>query len=176
MTNKQLYNLVFENYIQAKRELIKEGYRKESFKNVDFNEVFNKTKSVMQEEKIKSLKRENEMLKKRLQKEGLFGSMAGTGSSEVGGAGSEEVGTGMNRIGAFFKHKGSIAALTAQELDKDFDKMMKAYNTPKKGLIDAFKYKMTVNLEKGMSKDEAKREALADMGYTLAESKKRRRY
>lgn len=72
MTNKQLYNLVFENFVQAKRELIKEGYRKESFKNVDFNEVFNKTKSVMQEEKIKSLKRENEMLKKRLQKEGLF--------------------------------------------------------------------------------------------------------
>jgi hypothetical protein len=72
MTNKQLYNLVFENFVQAKRELIKEGYRKESFKDVDFNEVFGRTKSVMQEEKIKSLKRENEMLKKKLQKEGLF--------------------------------------------------------------------------------------------------------
>jgi len=57
MTNKQLYNLVFENFIQAKRELIKEGYRKESFKEVDFNEVFKQTKHKMLEEKLKSLQR-----------------------------------------------------------------------------------------------------------------------
>ena len=68
MTNKQLYNLVFENFVQAKRELIKEGYRKESLQEIDFNEVFSKTKNKMLEEKMKSLQRENEMLKKQLSK------------------------------------------------------------------------------------------------------------
>ena len=72
MTNKQLYNLVFENYVQAKRELIREGYMKKHLDEVDFNEIFNKTKNQMLNEKLKSLKRENEMLKKKLQKEGLF--------------------------------------------------------------------------------------------------------
>jgi len=66
MTNKQLYNLVFENFVQAKRELIKEGYRKESLQEIDFNEVFSKTKNKMLEEKMKSLQRENEMLKKKV--------------------------------------------------------------------------------------------------------------
>jgi hypothetical protein len=66
MTNKQLYNLVFENFVQAKRELIKEGYRKESLQEIDFNEVFSKTKNKMLEEKMKSLQRENQMLKKKV--------------------------------------------------------------------------------------------------------------
>ena len=34
--NKQLYNIIFENFVQAKRELIKEGYRKASLDEVDF--------------------------------------------------------------------------------------------------------------------------------------------
>lgn len=71
MTNKQLYNLVFENFVQAKRELIKEGYRKESLQEIDFNEVFSKTKNKMLEEKMKSLQRENQMLRNKL-KEGMF--------------------------------------------------------------------------------------------------------
>ena len=106
-----------------------------------------------------------------------MGSMGSTGGYETGGAGSETVGTGMDRIGAFFRDKGSIAALATKELDKAkfFDRMMDRYpNTTKKGLMDAFRYKMTTNLEKGMSKDEAKRKALADMDNTLAESKRRK--
>jgi len=66
MTNKQLYNLVFENFVQAKRELIKEGYRKASLDDVDFNEVFSQTKHKMLESKLQSLQRENEMLKRQL--------------------------------------------------------------------------------------------------------------
>ena len=57
---------VFENFVQAKRELIKEGYRKDNLNNVDFNEIFEQTKKKMLEEKVKSLKRENEMLKEKL--------------------------------------------------------------------------------------------------------------
>ena len=66
MTNKQLYNLVFENFVQAKRELIKEGYTKKHLEEVDFNDIFEQTKRKMLEEKVKSLKRENEMLKQKV--------------------------------------------------------------------------------------------------------------
>lgn len=66
MTNKQLYNLVFENFVQAKRELVREGYLKKDLNEVDFNEIFNKTKTEMQNKKIQSLQRENKMLKEKL--------------------------------------------------------------------------------------------------------------
>jgi hypothetical protein len=43
MTNKQLYNLVLENYIQAKKELIREGYlKREESNKIDFNEIFDR--------------------------------------------------------------------------------------------------------------------------------------
>jgi hypothetical protein len=84
MTNKQLYNLVFENFVQAKRELIREGYSKK-INEIDFNEVFDKAKHKLAEEKIKSLKRENEMLKGKLSKmkslkEGIVDTQGGLGS------------------------------------------------------------------------------------------------
>jgi hypothetical protein len=66
MTNKQLYNLVFENFVQAKRELIGEGYTKKHLDEVDFNEIFDQTKKRMLEEKLKSLQKENKMLKEKL--------------------------------------------------------------------------------------------------------------
>jgi hypothetical protein len=67
MTNKQLYNLVFENFVQAKRELLREGYLKTKDLNaVDFNSIFEQTKKRMLEEKLKSLQRENKMLKEKL--------------------------------------------------------------------------------------------------------------
>ena len=53
MNNKQLYNLVFENFVQAKRELFKEGYTKKHLDEVDFNEIFDQTKKKMLEEKVK---------------------------------------------------------------------------------------------------------------------------
>jgi hypothetical protein len=175
MTNKQLYNIVFERFIQAKKELIREGYHKTSVDKVDFNEVFNGTKHALQEAKIKSLMRENQMLKKKLKQEGLLGNMSGTGGSETGGFGSKTVGNFMNKVGAdVFKHKGSIATIEAEKLDKVFDKMAMEYNTSKQGLVDAFEIKMIRNLENGMSKNEAIKSAMADMGGTLAESRRRK--
>jgi hypothetical protein len=66
MTNKQLYNLVFENYVQAKRELIREGYSKRLVSEVDFNQIFEQSKHKLLEEKVKKLQRENKMLKEKL--------------------------------------------------------------------------------------------------------------
>ncbi len=85
MTNKQLYNLVFENFVQAKRELFKEGYTKKHLDEVDFNQIFEQTKKKMLEEKVKSLQRENEMLKGKLSKikslkEGIVDTQGGLGS------------------------------------------------------------------------------------------------
>ena len=66
MTNKQLYNLVFENFVQAKRELIREGYSKRLVSEVDFNQIFEQSKHKLLEEKVKKLQRENQMLKEKL--------------------------------------------------------------------------------------------------------------
>jgi hypothetical protein len=66
MTNKQLYNLVFENYVQAKRELIREGYSKRLVSEVDFNQIFEQSKHKLLEEKVKKLQRENQILKEKL--------------------------------------------------------------------------------------------------------------
>ena len=184
MKEREFKKLVFENFVQAKKELIREGYIKRS-DNLNFEDVFSETKKRVLEERVKSLQRENEMLKKKIKKEGLMGSIGGTGGSESGGYGSDEVGTGMDKIGAFFKDKGSIAVLAAKELEntKDskglsfFDRVLIGYpNTTKKGLIDAFRFKMVTNLENKMSKDEAKRKAMADIDNTLSESRRRRRY
>lgn len=190
MTNKQLYNLVFENYIQAKKELIREGYlKREESNKIDFNEIFSATKGAMQEKKIEKLQRENQMLKEKLsQRRGL--EEAGTMSAAAmgkqgGGAGTKGFGRFMNTIGStVFKHGGSTAELASDELDdaKDadgfsfFDRMMYATKTGKEGLISRFKILMTTNLKNGMSKENAKRKAMADMEGTLDESKRRRRY
>jgi hypothetical protein len=183
MKEREFKKLVFENFVQAKKELIREGYIKRS-DNLNFEDVFSETKKRVLEERVKSLQRENEMLKNQLKGKGLqeAGSMsaAGQGGAFQGNApGSKEVGTGMDKIGAFFKDKGSIATLATKELDKAkfFDRMMDRYpNTSKKGLIDAFRFTMVTNLKNGMSKDEAKRKAMADMDNTLAENRRRRRY
>jgi hypothetical protein len=182
MTNKQLYNLVFENFIQAKRELIKEGYRKESFKEVDFNEVFKQTKHKMLEEKLKSLQRENEMLKKEINyKRGLKQessySAAGQGADFQGNApGSKQIWKGITNIFAKGGNVRAIADGIVDELDskKFFDKMMMKYKTSKQGLIDAFHYNVLKKLKGGMSRDEAMNSEIASMDGTLAESKRRR--
>jgi hypothetical protein len=121
MTNKQLYNLVFENFVQAKRELIKEGYRKKSLDEVDFNKVFSETKHKMLEEKVKSLKKENEMLKrqlykKQLKKESVVGSQGGKGSG-----GSPLLDKGFRKIGKIFGNPMDKLTDVALELGKDSD-------------------------------------------------------
>jgi hypothetical protein len=120
MTNKQLYNLVFENFVQAKRELIKEGYRKNSLDEVDFNKVFSETKHKMLEEKVKSLQRENQMLKSQLYKrKGLkeAGSMSAAGMGKQGG--SRLLDKSFRKVGKFFGNPTDKLNDVALELGKD---------------------------------------------------------
>jgi hypothetical protein len=171
MTNKQLYNIIFENFVQAKKELIKEGYRKTSLDEVDFNEVFNKTKHKMLEEKLNSLKRENEMLKKKLKKEGIMGSMGRTGGyGETGGAGSETVGNWMT--------KGAAAlGSTTAKADIITDKMVERGMLSDSEDISKFRIKVKNFLKSGLSASEATKKAMGELQAqsTLAESKRRKK-
>jgi len=122
MTNKQLYNLVFENFVQAKRELLREGYiKREDLNEVDFNDIFEQTKKKMLEEKLKSLQRENEMLKKelskkQLRKEAVVGPQGGKGSG-----GSRILDKGFRKIGKFFGNPMDKLTDVAMELNKNSD-------------------------------------------------------
>jgi len=124
MTNKQLYNLVFENFVQAKKELIREGYLKRNLDEVDFNEIFDQTKKRMLEEKVKSLQRENEMLKSQLaKKKGLreAGSMSAAGQGAVGQGGSRLLDKSFRKIGKFFGNPMDKLTDVAMELNKNSD-------------------------------------------------------
>jgi hypothetical protein len=121
MTNKQLYNLVFENFVQAKRELIREGYRKRHLDEVDFNEIFDQTKKRMLEEKLKSLQRENEMLKeklyqKQIRKEAVVGPQGGKGSG-----GSRLLDKPFRKLGKFFGNPMDTLTDIAEQLGKNSD-------------------------------------------------------
>jgi thymidylate synthase ThyX len=70
MKEREFKKLVFENFVQAKKELIREGYIKRS-DNLNFEDVFSETKKRVLEERVKSLQRENEMLKKQIKRKGL---------------------------------------------------------------------------------------------------------
>jgi hypothetical protein len=167
MTNKELYNIVFEKFVQAKKELIREGYHKHSVNDVDFNEVFNKTKHQLQEAKIQSLQRENQMLKRKLQ-ESMY-SAAGQGSQfQGGGAGSKTFGKLMTKGAAAL---GDVDA----KADVITDRMME------KGMIsgdDVSKFTIKVKgfLKSGMNASEAAKKAMGELkAQTLAESKRRRK-
>ncbi len=166
MTNKQLYNLVFENFIQAKKELIKEGYRKDSVNEVDFNEVFSQTKHKMLEEKLKSLQRENKMLKNKLQKEGLMGSMGSTGGYETGGIGSEGFWNFLTKVAAMAGNPTAKADIVANRLIKN----------GKLTSLDSDRFKMNLisNLKQKIDFEEAVLSALRKVGArnsVMAESK-----
>lgn len=122
MTNKQLYNLVFENYVQAKRELLREGYQKKHLDEVDFNDIFENTKKKMLEEKVKKLQKENEMLKKQLgnkqlKKEGLVSGQGGKGSS----GSYRMIDKGFRKIGKFFGNPNDTLTDVAMQLNKKAD-------------------------------------------------------
>jgi hypothetical protein len=86
MKEREFKKLVFENFVQAKKELIREGYIKKN-DNLNFEDVFNETKKKVLEERVKSLQRENQMLRGKLKQEGLLDSMSGTGGVETGNKG-----------------------------------------------------------------------------------------
>ena len=174
MTNKQLYNLVFENFVQAKKELIREGYRKGNLDEVDFNEIFDQTKKRMLEEKVKSLQRENEMLKSQLSKrKGLeeAGTMSAAGMGrQGGGAGSETVGKLMSKVASPFSKTAKADVIT--------DRMIENGVLSDSQDISKFRIKVTGYLKSGLSASEATRKALGELKTqtTLAESKRRRKY
>lgn len=124
MTNKQLYNLVFENFVQAKRELLREGYTKKHLDEVDFNEIFDQTKKKMLEEKVKKLQRENEMLKQKLaKKQGLkeAGSMSAAGQGGAYQGGSRLLDKGFRKVGKFFGNPMDKLTDVAIQLNKNSD-------------------------------------------------------
>ena len=87
MKEREFKKLVFENFVQAKKELIREGYLKRT-DNLNFEDVFSETKKKVLEEKVKSLQRENQMLKSKLsQRRGLkeAGTMSAAGMGKQGG-------------------------------------------------------------------------------------------
>jgi hypothetical protein len=176
MTNKQLYNLVFENFVQAKRELIREGYLRKNVDEVNFDQIFENTKKKMLEEKVKSLQRENEMLKSQLSKrKGLEEVRSNTsdnpsGYGETGGAGNEALWTFIGKIAAKFNISRTAI------LDVEIDKLLKS------GTIDDITAKdiiskITLGINKGTITRGNIRNAINTLvPQTLSESKRRRRY
>ncbi len=172
MTRKELYNIIFENFVQAKRELIREGYQKSKLESVDFNEVFNKTKHKMLEEKVSSLKRENEMLKRKLsQRKDLdeaTGFMSSFGGPTGGGAGSKTFGKMMTKAASPFSKTAKADIITDRMIEKgllsDSDDISK-FTIKVKGFLDSG-MKPSVAAKKAM--DELKSQS------TLGESRRRR--
>ncbi len=177
MTNKQLYNIVFERFVQAKKELIREGYRKTSLDEVDFNEVFNKTKHQLREAKIQSLMRENQMLRRKL-KEGLkqesISDAAGQGAAYQGNApGSETLWKGISNMMSPF----SVTAMA----DKVVRQLVKQNILQDNDDISKFKIKYIGFRKKGLKNDEAIGKAMSELeaqnaptSQTLAENRRRR--
>lgn len=170
MTNKQLYNIVFERFVQAKKELIREGYHKTSVDKVDFNEVFNGTKHALQEAKIKSLMRENQMLKRKLSESSY--SAAGQGGQFQGDApGSETLWNGISNIMSPF----SVTAMA----DKVARQLVKQNMLQDDDDISKFKIKYIGFRRKGLKNDEAIGKAMSELKAqnaptSLAENKRRR--
>jgi osmotically-inducible protein OsmY len=183
MTNKQLYNLVFENYVQAKRELLREGYTKTHLEEVDFNEIFDQTKKKMLEEKVKKLQRENEMLKGKLAKTKHLKEFdvtgGGLGSKYQGNApGSDSLWKGLSTVFASLGVKEAIADTLINKL-KASDK--KNYGNIKSILkddndISKFKIKVKRFLDSGMKLTTSIKMALDELKNQtpLAESRRRR--
>jgi len=122
MTKKQLYNLVFENFVQAKRELIREGYLKKNLDEVDFNEIFDQTKKRMLEEKVKSLQRENEMLKRQLGKQKSLKEAGSMNAARQGRqSGSKLLDKGFRKIGKIFGNPMDKLTDVAMQLNKNSD-------------------------------------------------------
>jgi hypothetical protein len=175
MKEREFKKLVFENFVQAKKELIREGYIKRS-DNRNFEDVFSETKKRVLEERVKSLQRENEMLKKQLKGKGLqeAGSMsaAGQGGAFQGNApGSEGLWNFITKLGAMAGSMTAKADIATKRLIKSGK--LDSFDS------DRFSMNLMTNLEKNMDFKQAVLSALRKVGArnnVMAESRKRRRY
>jgi hypothetical protein len=119
MKEREFKKLVFENFVQAKKELIREGYIKRS-DNLNFEDVFSETKKRVLEERVKSLQRENEMLKKQLKGKGLqeAGTMSAAGMGKQGG--SKLIDKPLRKLGKFFGNATDSLTDVAMQLNKNY--------------------------------------------------------
>ncbi len=175
MKEREFKKLVFENFIQAKKELIREGYIKRN-DNLNFEEVFSETKKRVLEERVKSLQRENEMLKKQLKRKGLqeAGSMsaAGQGGAFQGNApGSEGLWNFITKVSAKLGSTTAKADVIAKQLERTGE-------LQDSDDISKFKIKFITFRKKGFDDLEATEQALKELKAqsSLAENRRRRRY
>jgi hypothetical protein len=195
MTNKQLYNLVLENYIQAKKELIREGYlKREESNKIDFNEIFDRTKGEIQKKKIEKLQRENQMLREKLsQRRGLeeAGVSNPTGYGEFGHKGLDST---FGFMGNLFRNPTDRLNTVSSKIFNikkgtlDFDELEgKLYDFIKSGKLNSSeKIEKAIRLVQKLDKLRPSNyesvltdgiEAISQpTSQTLAENRRRRRY
>jgi len=173
MKEREFKKLVFENFVQAKKELIREGYLKKN-ENLNFEDVFSETKKRVLEERVKSLQRENQMLKKQmgLQEAGVSNP---TGYGERGSDAMDGVFDFIDNVLAKYGNTGSkisvikraMKAKKVIESDRDLEQF---------GLI------LQRKMKEGFPMKKAILSALRQMGIrnpepkTLAENRRRRGY
>ena len=121
MKEREFKKLVFENFIQAKKELIREGYIKKT-DNLNFEDVFSETKKKVLEERVKSLQRENQMLKKKLSKRQDLeeaGTMSAARMGKQGG--SKLLDKTFRKVGKFFGNPMDKLSDVAMQLNRNPD-------------------------------------------------------
>jgi hypothetical protein len=186
MKEREFKKLVFENFVQAKKELIREGYLKKT-DNLNFEDVFSETKKKVLEEKVKSLQRENEMLKSKLsQRRGLkeAGTMTAAGmGKQGGGAGNEGLWRSLSKVFASLGVKDAIADTLINKLEASDKKNYGNIKSILKDNSDISKFKIKVKgfLDSGMKLTTSIKMALDELKKqnaqsNLSESRRRRRY
>jgi len=174
MKEREFKKLVFENFVQAKKELIREGYIKRS-DNLNFEDVFSETKKRVLEERVKSLQRENQMLRGKLKQEGLLGGMSGTGGSETGSDAMDGVFDFIDNVLAKYGNTGSKISVIKRAM-----KAKKVIESDRD--LEQFGVILQNKMKEGFPMKKAILSALRQMGIrtpepqTLAENRRRRRY
>lgn len=176
MTNKQLHNIIFENFVQAKKELIREGYQKNKLENVDFNQVFESAKKKMLEERVKSLMKENEMLKRQL---GKRKSLKEAGSMSAAGQGGEFQGNapGSKALWNFLtKVAADLNISRTAILDVEIQRLLNNKEIDN-DVANSIIANIKVGIKNGsITRGNIRNEIKKLIPKTLSESKKRRRY
>jgi hypothetical protein len=178
MKEREFKKLVFENFVQAKKELIREGYIKRS-DNLNFEDVFSETKKRVLEERVKSLQRENQMLKKQIKRKGL----REAGEDSSGGKLGAKFQQGSKALDGVFDFIDDVLAKYGNMGSKIsvIKRAMKAKKVIESDRdLNQFGMKLQTKLEDGLPMKKAILSALRQMGIrtpeiqTLAENRRRR--
>jgi hypothetical protein len=177
MKEREFKKLVFENFVQAKKELIREGYIKRS-DNLNFEDVFSETKKRVLEERVKSLQKENQMLKKQLRGKGLEEGEDSSGGKlgakfQQGSKGLDWLFDFIDNVLAKYGNMGSKISVIKRTM-----KAKKVIESDRD--LNQFGMKLQTKLEDGLPMKKAILSALRQMGIrtpeiqTLAENRRRR--